>query len=349
MAITLIKTWTGTCLGPYRGTTSPTIGDTWAKAFIGIKNALVATGYWSVVASSNRTSYRLLTDYIVTPSDIYCATAGNAHSWIVIKNDNIATGFSVCFEWINSTATNKQNMCMYVTHQGYNSDGSTTTRPTAVGSEQTILTNLDVCNATTSALSAILLTSSDGQCTRVLWQNPDGAATGHCGPWLFERLQHPASWLTVPYIVIAYPTSTTGTVWNFLVTEGNGRTPSLGDWTAVSSGHGVGRCYHDAPLVSTMCLSALRNDGLGDRTDLNGKILLEPIIAYSCHATTLGILGSLYDLYFVPYQFLGRAGALTQSVTSPHTYLPSTTSSLGLFVYGCMLWGSDGTAKVFYG
>jgi hypothetical protein len=348
MALTLAKTWESISLGPYRGVTAPTIGDTWAMAFIGVKNAMVATGHWSVVASSNRVSVGLLTDYIQVPADIYCAAAGTAHSWIVLKNAAIAPDFSVCFEWINATATNKQYMCTYVTHQGYNSNGTLTTRPTAVGSEQTITTNLDVFNATTSALSAILLISSDGECTRVLWQNPDGVATGHCGPWMFERLRDPVPWLTVPYLVILYPTSTTGTVWNFLSSDGVGRTPGSSDWTYYNSGQCVGRCYHTAAIPVTMALSCLRNT-FADRADYTGKLLLEPVCPYSLHATIKGVVGQLYDIYFHPYQFRWRAGNNSQSVITAFYYLPSPTLELGWFAYGDFLWGGDGTIKVFNG
>jgi len=353
MGIALVKTWTSVQLGYYTGTTSPTVGDVWAKTFIGVKNAMVATGHWSVVASSNRTTAGL-TDYIQVPSDIYCALVGSGHSWIVLKNPAIAPGFAVCFEWINATATNKQYMCAYVTHQGYNSNGTRFVRPTAVGSEQTLLTNLDYCNITATSLSAILLTSSDGECTRVLFHNSTGSLVGSCGPWFFEKLQDPTPWLTVPYIVIMYPTGTTGTVWNWLVTDMyGGRIPYMDDWTATTVSSGIARCYHGEALPVSM-LSGAMSGGCGNRVFQDGKIGIAPVIPWSRHATILGVLGQMFDLYFIPLSFRNRSGTSIPGITdvgclSPYFYVPSSLSDMGLFAHGCLLLGSDGTNKAFYG
>jgi hypothetical protein len=352
MAITLVKTWTSVRLGAYIGTTAPTIGDTWARTFIGVKNAMVATGHWSVVASSNRVLFGLLTDYIQVPADIYCAAAGTAHSWIVLKNPAIAPNFSVCFEWINATATNKQYMCAYVTHQGYNSNGTLTTRPTAVGSEQTLLTNLDYCNVTTTTLSAIVLTSSDGECTRVLFHNSSGAFEGPCGPWFFEKLQDPTPWLTVPYLVIMYPSGTSGAVWSWMnPANAGGRVPSISDWTSITTANGVARCYHGAALPVSMMSSSI-DQRMGDRVFYDGSIGVVPVIPYSRHATILGILGQMFDLYFIPNEFRDRAsafGVTNLGCLSPYFYLSSNLSSMGLFAHGCLLLGSDGVNKVFNG
>jgi hypothetical protein len=354
MAITLVKTWASVRLSPFVGTTAPTIGDVWARTFIGVKNAMVATGYWSVVASSNRVSVGLLTDYLQVPADIYCAAAGTAHSWIVLKNPAIAPDFAVCFEWINTTATNKQYMCAYVTHQGYNSNGMLTTRPTAVGSEQTLLTNLDYCNVTTSTLSAIVLTSSDGECTRVLFHNSTGSFVGSCGPWFFEKLQDPTPWLTVPYIVIMYPSGTTGTVWNWMGTDTHGgRIPDSYYWCSTPTALGVARCYHGAALPVSMMSPLQSNSILGNRVFHDGSICVSQVIPYSRHATVLGILGQMFDLYFISYVFRDRSGTggglTNQGSLAPYFYVPSTLSDMGLFTHGDLLLGSDGTSMVFNG
>ena len=88
------------------------------------KNSLITAG-WSHISSSNFITTSSSVDLWSSYSDIVYSTG--AHSWIVLGNDNLFSGFKMCID-LNFTTT--YSIRVYIATSGY-SGGSITEKPFA--------------------------------------------------------------------------------------------------------------------------------------------------------------------------------------------------------------------------
>jgi hypothetical protein len=333
MTISLNKTWERIT----NIATGTTITMSVANCLIAAKNAMVASGHWVVLASSDRVNVGVpgAQDLWVDSTDLVGATAGTAHSWIVLGNDSIESGFAICIDCINSDL---RSNAIYCTHQGYNTDGTIQNRPTAVGSECTVHSGVWWNQSVTSAtIRVIVLTSSDGQCTRIIWVYTT-SYNGASKVWIFDRIKNPPSWLTHPYIAAAPLYGATATIASYINFLGTN----------------MAYVYHTKPVTiaygSIGIVGALGNTALGRLADpISGSIPITPIFLVSTETTVPGFFGELYDLYWLPDYFGDYVATLTGTVAieSPCIYLPTTQFDLGLFNHGCWAFGNNGEGGLY--
>jgi len=100
---------------------------------LGVKDRLVDVplGAWTVVGSSDSSSANLTgTDLWVDKDDLVWDTAGNAHSWMVLRNTAIATNFEICID-LSQAASDFDNLTFVYSHTAGFTGGTITARPTA--------------------------------------------------------------------------------------------------------------------------------------------------------------------------------------------------------------------------
>jgi hypothetical protein len=282
---------------------------------IEIKNALVAAG-WSVAQSSDKISVAasdLWTNYTKV---IWGATT---HSWIVLENADFHVGFQFVIDCIGTNDV----YCTFATcSTGYNLDGTTSLRPTPIGTELTWVANITAPN-TNYVLSNVIkvLRSTDKQCWRIVVSNAgisgNAYATYQGQAWFFEKPKNPASWWPTPIIAARFDHSGNGLTHSRLVTSGsatmatviNGTrvnlllgTIGVGDWPNRSGVYGFGSAY-------------------------DGKLSMPPIYWVSDNAAYPGVMGQMYDAYPVsPYHLDG-------------TRYPTTANARGLVKMGALALG----------
>jgi hypothetical protein len=333
MTISLNKTWERTT----NTITSTTSNMGASLCLIAAKNAMVASGHWIVLASSDsvNTGVPGAQDLWVDNTDVVGATAGTAHSWIVLGNDSIEAGFAICIDFINADL---RTNAVYCTHQGYYTDGTIQNRPTAVGSECTVHSGAWWNQAVSGTIifRVITLISSDGQCTRIIWVYPPGY-TGASKPWIFDRIKNPPSWLTHPYVAAAPLYASTATITSYIN----------------FCGPNMAYIYHTKPVTTTYgsigIVSALGNTVPGRLADpVYGSIPISPVFLVSTDTSVPGFFGELYDIYWLPDNFGDNISLLVgTTLYSPSIYLPTTQFDLGLFNYGCWAFGNNGEGGLY--
>jgi hypothetical protein len=315
---------------------------------------MVASGHWTVVYSCDSTAVGVgpANDKWITYSNVICSAPGVAHSWIVLQNTDLDVSgtFQLCIDQCHTPSTARTYSTIYCSHQGYNNNGSTTNRPTAIGSECLVANDQGYMSNAASTIRINLLTSSDGQCTRLIFTAQIGLSYA-VRPWVFDRLKNPPSWLTHPYIVSCVPRSGTGD-YNYLY-----EADCIPTFVNYNSTSGSARTYHDSSSVfvsfATLGIASnyLETDigKLANFTD--GSYSPHPVIVCSVMNTIPGFLGEMYDLYWLPSIFGDRAsgfvGGPFDYYPSPLVYLPSTQHDLGFFSHGVWLYGNDGNGGLF--
>ena len=92
---TNIKTWSKTLV-----TTGgeATAADSNRKMLFDLVGTLLNSGGWSHVASCDSLVVSTSVNKWDSKTDLVWNTSGNAHSWIVIQNNVIATGLQICID-----------------------------------------------------------------------------------------------------------------------------------------------------------------------------------------------------------------------------------------------------------
>lgn len=175
-----------------------------------IKNAMVGFGTnpWQVRYSCDSSTAGTAGDGVdrwAADANLVWATAGTAHSWIVLRQTGIATNFEILIS-CESSAPNGQIATIAVSFSAGFTGGSTTARPTATD-EQVMLSAANWSgNNTDQATRWSVMQSTDGQCTRVIICVA-GSVTAY---WLFEKPANPTTgWSnpSVSFVVQATPTT----------------------------------------------------------------------------------------------------------------------------------------------
>ena len=319
------KTWTKTRVTA-TGITSPIANR---NLLIAVKDAMKTYGGWTFVSASYYTGATQVVvsspsaDPWTAETTIVIAAAGTNHSWIVLQNNSISSGFQICFD-MAITDTYSRKMYAYMSFSAGFTSGTITNRPTAT--DELKLNILSDCwsgeTGNIDTKSANVFTSSDHQCTRVYFN--DGSTTNQvAGIWLFDVPQNCSSWVDNKAICMmnfgscvhanhdtaaeAYPT---------MYLHGNQLVVSLGTLylgtTRFSSYAGVA----------------------GATGDYNSNWPCTPMWLISQSTAVPGIIGILYDLWW--------AHATT---VANGDYFPGD-GSRNQVVIGNMIQGSDGSAFV---
>lgn len=90
-----------------------------------------ASGAWSVVSSSDGAGTASAADNWADASDVVFHNAANNHSWLVLQNDNIASGFQICVDCNRNSGGAQTVTRLYVSEGAGFTGGTATDRPTA--------------------------------------------------------------------------------------------------------------------------------------------------------------------------------------------------------------------------
>lgn len=189
MEMVNVKTWIKTRIVGVGGSNSIANRD----LFVKIKDYLKTHG-WSVVSSSDGISNVGAEDYWIDYTKIVNAVEGSNHSWIVMSNSSICSGYQLCIDFSLTTVT---KLYAYVSVDGGGfTGGSITSRPTAVD-EAKININTDNWTSYTIGTepTANVWTSSDYTATKVVL-----GPTSVMGVWWFMRPTELVHWWVKPNI-----------------------------------------------------------------------------------------------------------------------------------------------------
>ena len=160
MSIVLEKTWAvaefNTSASTYNGT------------MLYIKTQLIA-GAWDIVMCCNGDGVTepSADDLWIDTGDIVWATAGSAHSWIVLSNNSLISSgakFQVCFDLCNTyTGSGSCSGTLAVSYNAGFTGGTKINRPTAT--DEIILVNNTYL---IFGPSIKIFMSADGECTRII-------------------------------------------------------------------------------------------------------------------------------------------------------------------------------------
>jgi hypothetical protein len=313
-AIIFDKTW---AVDDYLTSDVGAVNDNNKEIIYHIKRLMCLHG-WTVVASSNGTTADI-NDNWNSRTDIVGATPGTAHSWIVLQNTAIAATFQICFDMVSATIG---NMTCVVSYSGsFTGFTSTTARPTASG-ETVILSAATWSPSADAGYSITMYYSSDNKCNRIYFC-PAGYSSGsYVNFFIFDSPKDAVSWWDEPWIagvknlVPTYTNLNNASSNTKLFTKINGIACDLAfaSWGTTSGPYG-GLTY-----------------GLGQ--DHNGAYVLSPIPIISLTAIRPGIIGSIYDLYWV------GTGVPSGS------YIPTAAGSKRLFTYRDIAQANDNNRRM---
>lgn len=149
-------------------------GTSGATAMLALKNALIGFGSsaWTVVSSSN-SSTAGNTDKWVTSGNIVFALAGNAHSWMVLKQTGILSNFQVCLDCLIISGGSQDVVNIFISPSSGFTGGTTAARPTATDEINVNHANGSqlfgpAANFGSHTIRSHVWLSSDGQCTRIV-------------------------------------------------------------------------------------------------------------------------------------------------------------------------------------
>jgi hypothetical protein len=271
---------------PATGTLLNTNRDT----VFALKNALIDdpsfTLPWTVRGSSDSVASGMdAVDRWDTNTDLVWANVGTAHSWIVLRQTGIDTNFELCLD-LTSGAGSGINMTVAVSPSAGFAGGSTTARPTATD-EVVLLTTAPWGDSIEGSRRVHVMTSSDGQCTKIIITNNLNAGTFA----FFGKPRNPLSQWSTPKSVFGWKASGSTSV----------SAARFEDWNDVALGRAlingtVASLYMGTPMVVT--------SSVGERSagqvahDVSLLRNFAPIVFVSSTAPVRGKMGEPFDLYF---------------------------------------------------
>lgn len=317
MSVTLDKTWECTTL--ISNVSLPS--NYWGQQFAWeIKNALVGAG-WSVSRSCNSLMVSESNeDLWLSYQDIKFAVEGSAHSWVILKNPSFMLGFEFC---IATNSLNYVDVSFEAVPEGYNYDGTISSRPTPVGVAMTWAGNLTTPNHNYSKNNVIkVLRSTDNKIFRMIMTNEGECSSeninnGRAGQAiLFERPKYPPSWWANPVIVGRFE-HTSGFGYSPLTVIPNTCLKTVVDGTVITVSVGT------VGVGGWVSRNGLYSFGMS----YDGNLAMPPIYFFSNNSIYPGILGIMYDAYPInPYH-------------APGTRYPTTTNRRGLMKAGPLAIG----------
>lgn len=284
---TLVRTWQTSC-----NNAQAALGSALADnrgLLIAIKNQMLTFGTnpWTVRYSCNSTTAGTAGDgvdrWASTPANLVWQGAGSAHSWIVLQQSGIATGFQLLLSCEGSSASGSIMVIVVSPSAGF-TGGTTTARPTATD-EQVLVNGVGWGGVGTVDQSArwSVEQSTDGAGTRIV-TCAGGAVTGIA---FFEQPANVVTGWSSPSVSLWV--NGTGTLANFS-TYGN----SKGRIGATSANLGIS------------CEGTAGTAALGPADAVFGNIANEvsgewPFWPLGIDCSTAGVRGrhgTLVDLWF---------------------------------------------------
>ncbi len=277
-----------------------------------IKNSFLSFGSspWTVVGSSNSVAAGLdAVDRWAAASNIVFNSAGNAHSWIVLKQTGLGSNFQILLD-CNNTDTASLTVLMSMS-AGF-SGGSITAAPTAADSitvrSQSAYGAPGTGGGNVFASIVHAMQSTDGYGTTIIITRaggPDGVGSpigtepsGVCGVWHFGFAKNPLPTWSNPIIGwVRGDSSTSG------LTPGSG-IASFGTYTLSSTIVSM----HNSTAISMRATcegfgTSLLLEALPIPNEIDGKRPFYPIGMYSLTSGLRGRTGEVQDIYFAPLEY----------------------------------------------
>jgi hypothetical protein len=269
MEITNSKVWTKTRLTA----TGTNAQNAHRILFERIYKHLAANCGWTVVSSSNGVDAAGAGDNIGVdnPAHIVGGASGTNHSWVLLQNDHVTTGFQVLFDFFMLGATERATCAFSVV--GF-TGGSLQYKPTSTFSYE-VNTWWKATSALTT-LSANVFNSSDFECTR--WFIGPTTVQGYA---IFDRPMAAQAWFTKPHVAIV-----------------SRKLATIADYDNPS-------CVVDSEDVGVWIGSPyLFSSTAGASGDNGGNWSVYPMLCYSSTSLVVGLFGYLADLWWAPTPLL---------------------------------------------
>jgi hypothetical protein len=153
---------------------------------------------WTVTQSSDGTTADTNDNWNSAITDLIWNTSGNAHSWCVFQQTGLATNFQVCIDLLQTSNGNDgSEITVEISPGGFNTDGTTTTRPTPTTTNDSVqILDTDWWGSGSNggagrAFVWNMWRTEDGEVTYVVIYHADNAL----GLWVFAKPQNPSgSW-----------------------------------------------------------------------------------------------------------------------------------------------------------
>lgn len=278
-----------------------TFADTMKNVLFRIKESWIGFSPWSVVASSDSVSVKNIgdasPDLWIDTGDIVRNTDGNPHSWIILENS--VNGEQVCFDYNGATDA---RLRIYVSPLGlFNTNGTTTNRPSSGGSTYLLINSIDFLATTADGAVVHSMISNDGKCTRSIVHCRDGSNNGDSVICVEEVVNTPSQWTgTHKRGYLRQPTS------QALSATYNLKSPRYdaydGETMIVSPPAGTITCNGTCE-----CYDNISGDSAAPITKLNtdlgwaGGYPVAQIGLYSLSSSVGGAYGRFQDLYWAHY------------------------------------------------
>jgi hypothetical protein len=197
----LAKSWQFDVNQVYNRETEDTDTSMYRKILWGIKESLVSTlgeraemdSSWTVTQSSGGAGEDVTagpSDHWTAEADLTWPSGESGHSWIVLAQPGITTDSQIC---IDLDGTTSPDVTIIWAPNGFESDGTTTARPTATVEVELLSGALDGGGADDGPMVVHAMQSTDGQCTRVIGYRDQVPVLF----WLFDRARNTvANWNT---------------------------------------------------------------------------------------------------------------------------------------------------------
>ena len=288
---TVVKSWQFT-VNQLVGAQGGSMQLNCAHALRAIKNILKAFGSnpWVVTAScakvggSTWTANNAGVDLWNNLNEIVWDYSSNPHAWIVLKQDKIGTGWSVCFDcyyWGGQECF----LRVVIFPTGWTTPGTTTSRPSGPGEYQINAENAAWGPSGTNNQSGKVhvLQSTDGECTRVIYCR-DGYASGF---WAFDKARDPTAAWTLPGVATFRGATSGENIATFYWFNGNTyahtRVGSIYSSVYLTGG---GYAYDAAPIK------------FQNPDENSNEYPMFPIGLFCATTPVRGRKGSLYDLWW---------------------------------------------------
>jgi hypothetical protein len=263
-------------------------GNNPALFLLQLKNALkgFGSGAWTVSGSSNAVAGGMdATDRWTTAANISWAGAGVAHSWIVLKQTGINSGFEILIDCSSSSTTNTAYMNVSWATSGF-TGGNSTTAPTATGSIALLTSALWYSGTTMADNITHVMMSTDGECTRIM-SFLNSVGTCHFF-WMFDKAKNPVTNWAIPALCITVGGNTTHKT----------EVTYLTDTTRISGKHGATAMTMFMTGDGVVANLVVEYGGFNAPSQFNQEVTFFPIGVVSETTGCKGRHGEIFDLWW---------------------------------------------------
>lgn len=281
--------------------------DTQRCATLQVKTSLVSFSAWAVVASCDSVSVKNIGDgspdlWADWATDLVNANAGIAHSWIILQNST--TGEQLCIDLNISTAGRFD--VWYSATGSFNTDGTTTNRPTDTESVRMWLNTHNFMETAARGAMVHAMISADNKCTRFFVSTRYGSRSGAWFGCLEELYGTPAVWTSTHKRLLYIPSASIATA-----DTPPSQDPKLSfldglKWWAYLKDASPYEGWNVAYSSCECYKGFYANNGdpffrIDRDQDWNGGYPCSPIGIFRESATRGGALGAMKDIYFGSY------------------------------------------------